>query len=520
MNHFHLSGLVRAQSRTPDESSASGVQLPTPHAPHVTPSLPDAAHESAHAALEPHPEQEPPLEPKKKRSALHRARISQGLRRRWKLQEHREKVSNSLKGKEAWNKGIGVSDETREKMAEAHAGRKLSKSTRAKMSKSHKGRAHSEETRAKLSELQTGRVFTPDHRAKMAASMRRRHAASAVLKAIENHIDNGPLSLSGAPEGAKAFAAAGGMAASSDASSAGSPSPSGWSSGGGPSGPSGASPLGNAGGLSVRLSGMTGGGSGLKGNKPKIGAVLDQYKTLLREYRSLQEELQPWTAAFVARHGRKPRLGDVEATKVEWLINKYKIYTVVREKILSDTNRLRDTMGGAAPDPSFFGGPARPAPAAGANGGDGAARLMAALNYKAKNGSGRSPAPAQDAAAAAAAEGFEDPPAAPLLPSMHGANERAKKALTAAMEYRKQKAIVSAEQLRFAARAELERRSAAGAGGSARSEVGEPAVAAAGSGSSSALDFQFSLDLKAPAAVPVVVAAPSARPWDSSSSSN
>jgi hypothetical protein len=42
--------------------------------------------------------------------------------------------------------------------------------------------------------------------------------------------------------------------------------------------------------------------------------VLATYRNQLREYRALQEELTPWTHAFQQRHGRKPRLADVEHT--------------------------------------------------------------------------------------------------------------------------------------------------------------------------------------------------------------
>ena len=42
--------------------------------------------------------------------------------------------------------------------------------------------------------------------------------------------------------------------------------------------------------------------------------IMTAYKAELREYRSLQEELGPWTQAFKAQHGRKPGLLDVERT--------------------------------------------------------------------------------------------------------------------------------------------------------------------------------------------------------------
>ena len=55
----------------------------------------------------------------------------------------------------------------------------------------------------------------------------------------------------------------------------------------------------------------------------------------------LQEELSPWTAAFTAQHGRKPRLSDVERTGIEWLVGRYKAYVLTRERLLTDTLFLR-----------------------------------------------------------------------------------------------------------------------------------------------------------------------------------
>lgn len=49
--------------------------------------------------------------------------------------------------------------------------------------------------------------------------------------------------------------------------------------------------------------------------KPATKAqIMAAYKSQLREYRLLQEELGPWTQAFKAQHGRKPCLSDVERT--------------------------------------------------------------------------------------------------------------------------------------------------------------------------------------------------------------
>ena len=44
-------------------------------------------------------------------------------------------------------------------------------------------------------------------------------------------------------------------------------------------------------------------------------AVLGSYKAELREFRALQEELEPWVEAFKEQHSRKPLLADVHATR-------------------------------------------------------------------------------------------------------------------------------------------------------------------------------------------------------------
>ena len=124
--------------------------------------------------------------------------------------------------------------------------------------------------------------------------------------------------------------------------------------------------------------------------------VLATYRNQLREYRALQEELTPWTQAFQQRHGRKPRLVDVEhtgapavirlvmhslptgttyclagtpahlagghgamyrrasdyvylCTGVEWLIAKYKCYLMMRERVVMDTPQLRSKLTSAKP---------------------------------------------------------------------------------------------------------------------------------------------------------------------------
>ena len=43
--------------------------------------------------------------------------------------------------------------------------------------------------------------------------------------------------------------------------------------------------------------------------------VLGSYKAELREFRALQQELEPWTEAFREQHKCKPSLADVQATR-------------------------------------------------------------------------------------------------------------------------------------------------------------------------------------------------------------
>ena len=59
-----------------------------------------------------------------------------------------------------------------------------------------------------------------------------------------------------------------------------------------------------------------GGGSGASGSGRQLqSTVLGSYKAELREFRALQQELEPWVAAFKEQHARKPMLADVHATR-------------------------------------------------------------------------------------------------------------------------------------------------------------------------------------------------------------
>lgn len=57
-----------------------------------------------------------------------------------------------------------------------------------------------------------------------------------------------------------------------------------------------------------------GGGGASSSGRQMQSTILGSYQAELREFRALQQELEPWTTAFKEKHGRKPTLVDVEQT--------------------------------------------------------------------------------------------------------------------------------------------------------------------------------------------------------------
>ncbi|BDA41451.1 hypothetical protein COCOBI_02-2310 [Coccomyxa sp. Obi] len=369
-------------------------------------------------------------------------KISQAQKRRWRNSPHlRASVCAKLKGRVAWNKGKKLSLETRQKMSLAKQGRHIPRSVRRQISKSHQGLAHTPETAKLISEQLSGVPKSPEHREAISAAQRRRHTVTGILRAVESVHSAEEASTSYIPR---------------------------------------SSSRGLGGGSSGRLMDST---------------VLSTYKSELREFRALQEELEPWTAAFKAKHARKPCLADVESTRIPWLINKYKQYIIMRERLLSDTQSLRTKLEKAIPDPSTRGREqeSRAAPEGlnsnaipTSSGGDVGARMRQALEYKRSKAassanrlaaapSGIVPAAPADASAGASAasvaaaatsapgrfadrrssgsgiagqaSGFNGrlanlPPNAPL---------RVRNAMSAAMQYRAEKAEKAAAAARKAA---------------------------------------------------------------------
>jgi hypothetical protein len=222
-----------------------------------------------------------------------RDKMSQGMKNKWKDPEYRAQMSSCLKGKTAWNKGRRMSDETREKMRQAKLNHQVSRETRQKMSLARRGKSLSPEAAARVSARLAGKSKSDEHKAAIAATQRRRHAAIRVLHAVEDVYKGSETSSEGGNGG-------------STKSQSHKPLP-----------------------RSARL---------------KSDRILDAFKTELREYRALQEELSPWTKAFQERHGRKPTMLDVQRTGIEWLVSRYKQYIVLRDRLFNETSILRSRL--------------------------------------------------------------------------------------------------------------------------------------------------------------------------------
>ncbi len=70
--------------------------------------------------------------------------------------EHRQRLSESLKGKSSWNKGKHLSEEHKGKIGDANKGKRRSEETKRKIGKARMGRKMSEATKRKISEANRG----------------------------------------------------------------------------------------------------------------------------------------------------------------------------------------------------------------------------------------------------------------------------------------------------------------------------------------------------------------------------
>ena len=116
--------------------------------------------------------------------------------------ETRHKMSESMKGRTAHNKGKSHSLEARHKMSEAkkgeksyYFGKKLSSEHRRKMSEAKKGKKRSAETRRKISESSKGKIISLEHRQKLSKANKgeknhfygKKHSSETRLKMSSPH---------------------------------------------------------------------------------------------------------------------------------------------------------------------------------------------------------------------------------------------------------------------------------------------------------------------------------------------
>ena len=87
-------------------------------------------------------------------------KISKALTGKIHSQDHKRKMSQSLKGREPWNKGVAHTKEARDKMSNSSKGRKAW----------NKGVAHTEETKRKISTGNTGKKLSEETKEKMRQS--------------------------------------------------------------------------------------------------------------------------------------------------------------------------------------------------------------------------------------------------------------------------------------------------------------------------------------------------------------
>jgi group I intron endonuclease len=94
-----------------------------------------------------------------------------GQKNRHMSKESILKLSQSLKGRKVWNKGIPLRPETIEKLRKINTGRKMSDETRAKMSESAKRVVHTKEHNENVSKAQKGKTVPEEVREKIRASL-------------------------------------------------------------------------------------------------------------------------------------------------------------------------------------------------------------------------------------------------------------------------------------------------------------------------------------------------------------
>lgn len=84
---------------------------------------------------------------------------------------------------------------------------------------------------------------------------------------------------------------------------------------------------------------------GAQNHQKKV--LVSKYKSMLHDFRVLEGEIEPWVSQFLSEHGRKPNLVDVQATKMDWLIQKYKKYNLMKQQLVVQIPGIRGQMRGS-----------------------------------------------------------------------------------------------------------------------------------------------------------------------------
>jgi len=161
----------------------------------------------------------------------------------------------------------------------------------------NKGKRLSEGHKERIRESRRGSSHSKDTREKMSRSQRRRHTAARVLQSVDKIVQ--------AQEATR---------------KAGPPPPS----------------------VASLAPTTTSGGGGEADHQKK--AMVARYKTMLHDFRILEKEIEPWVSQFLSEHGRKPNLSDVRATKMDWLIQKYNTYNLMKQQLMVRIPGIRGQM--------------------------------------------------------------------------------------------------------------------------------------------------------------------------------
>lgn len=107
--------------------------------------------------------------------------------------ESKQKISEALKGKPAWNKGKNLSDRHKQKISNVHKGRIVSDETRWRISKATKGeknpfhgKFHTKESKQKMSEVLKGHKVSDETKQKISRGNRGKTVPDEVRQKISD----------------------------------------------------------------------------------------------------------------------------------------------------------------------------------------------------------------------------------------------------------------------------------------------------------------------------------------------